>query len=243
VLGVVLAQSGVVGLDHLIAFSSKKMSTTEQNYISMEYEGLAMVYALYKFRLYLLGLHFKMYTDHFVLRYLVNNPVLGGNICIWLLLFHKYDFEVIEKQEKLNLGPNHLSRILTGEDAENLDNSLPNVHLFLVHMVDDYFAKIVQFLNTGVAPLNFTTTQKKQLVVKAENYKLIYGNLYNLGADNILRRCALEHERHMILSDSHGGFVGGHYGGKVIAQNIFHAGLWWPTLHKDVGLLRGGVNQ
>jgi hypothetical protein len=43
-----------------------------------EREGLEMVYALQKFRHYLLGSHFKMYTNHSTLRYLVNKPVLGG---------------------------------------------------------------------------------------------------------------------------------------------------------------------
>jgi hypothetical protein len=37
-----------------------------------------MVYALQKFRQYLLGGHFKMFTDHSTLKYLVNKPVLGG---------------------------------------------------------------------------------------------------------------------------------------------------------------------
>jgi len=32
-----------------------------------------------------------------VLRYLVNKLVLGGRICRWLLLFQKYDFEVVVK--------------------------------------------------------------------------------------------------------------------------------------------------
>jgi hypothetical protein len=37
-----------------------------------------MVYALQKFKHYLLGSHFKMYTDHSALRYLVKNLVWGG---------------------------------------------------------------------------------------------------------------------------------------------------------------------
>jgi hypothetical protein len=37
-----------------------------------------MGYALHKFKRYLLGKHFKMFTDHSALKYLVNNPVLGG---------------------------------------------------------------------------------------------------------------------------------------------------------------------
>jgi hypothetical protein len=157
----------------------------------------------------------------------------GGKICRWILLFQEYDFEVIVKPGKLNSGPDHLSHILTGEDAGNLDDSLPDAHLFVVQMVDDYFTDIVQFLSTGVAPPNFTTAQKKQLVVKETDYHLIAGNLYKLGTDGILRRCVLEHERPMILSEAHEGVVGGHYAGKVMTQNILHIGLWWPTLHKD----------
>jgi hypothetical protein len=76
-------------------------------------------------------------TYHSSLRYLVNKPVLGGNICRCLLLFQVYDFEVIMKPRKLNLGPNHFSHILSGEDAGNLDDKLPYAHLFAVRMVDD----------------------------------------------------------------------------------------------------------
>jgi hypothetical protein len=50
----------------------------------------------------------------------------------------------------LNAGPNHLWRILSGEDAGNLDDSLPNVHLFAVQMVEDYFIDIVQLLNVRI---------------------------------------------------------------------------------------------
>jgi len=96
-LGVVLTQSGGGDLDHPIAFASRSLSKAEKNYSTTECEGLAMVYTLQKFRHYMLGGHFKMYTDHSTLKYLVNNPVLGGRICRWLLLFQDYDFEVIVK--------------------------------------------------------------------------------------------------------------------------------------------------
>lgn len=64
-------------IDHPIVFASKKLSLMEQNYTTIECEGLVMVYALQKFRHYLTGSHFKLYTDHYVLRYLVNKIVLG----------------------------------------------------------------------------------------------------------------------------------------------------------------------
>ena len=86
-LGAMLAQPGARDIDHPLAFASSKLSTVEINYTTTEREGLAMVYALQKFHHYLLGGHFKMFTDHSVLKYLVNKPVLGGRICICLLLF------------------------------------------------------------------------------------------------------------------------------------------------------------
>jgi len=72
-----------------------------------------MVYALHKFRHYLLGSHFKMFTDHSTLKYLVNKLALGGKICSWLLLFQEYDFEVVVKLERLNVGLDHISRLET----------------------------------------------------------------------------------------------------------------------------------
>jgi hypothetical protein len=48
-----------------------------------------------------------------------------------------------------------------------------------------------------------------------------------------LRRCVLEHERPRILVEAHEGIAGGHYAGKDTTQKVLHAGLWWPTVHKD----------
>ena len=67
-------------IEHPIAFARRKLSTTEKNYTTTKREGLAMVYALQKFRHYLLGGHFKIFTDHSALKYLVNKPFFGGEI-------------------------------------------------------------------------------------------------------------------------------------------------------------------
>jgi hypothetical protein len=86
-LGKVLAQLGAGYIDHPIAFARMILSTSGINYTTTEREGLVMVYTLQKFRHYLLGGHFKMFTNHSALKYLVNKPMLGGRICKWLLLF------------------------------------------------------------------------------------------------------------------------------------------------------------
>jgi len=53
-LDTVLAQEGEGEIDHLMAFSKRNLSTTEKNYTTTERECLAMVYALQKYRHYLL---------------------------------------------------------------------------------------------------------------------------------------------------------------------------------------------
>ena len=125
-LGVVLAQPGEGDLDHPITFASRNLPFVEINYTATEGEGLAMVYALQNFRNYILGGPFKMFMDHSTFQYLVNKPMLGGNICQWMLLFQELEFEIIVKPRRLNVCPNHLSRIETGEETTNIDDGLPD---------------------------------------------------------------------------------------------------------------------
>jgi hypothetical protein len=54
-LGAVLVQPGEGNIDHPVSFASQKWSQAERNYTTPEQEGLAMVYALQKFKHYLLG--------------------------------------------------------------------------------------------------------------------------------------------------------------------------------------------
>jgi len=160
-LSALLAQEGEGYIDHPMDFSSRNLSTIEKNYTTTKMEGIAMVYALQKYRHYLLGGHFRMYTDHSALKYFVNKTMLGGMICHWLLLFQEYEFEVIVKLGKLNACPDHLSRLESREQGVYLDDNLPDAHLFSIKMVDDQFGDIVQFLNIGIDPPNYTTAQKK----------------------------------------------------------------------------------
>ena len=138
-----------------------------------------------------------MYTDHLVLKYLVNKPVLGRKICRWLLLFQEFEFEVIVKPSRLNVGPDHLSRIESGEEPPSLEDNLFDAQLFVIHMMDDHnpeFNTIIHFLSIGYAPEGMSTNQKKQLVFKDSDYTLITGHLYKLGTEKIMRRCVFYHE-------------------------------------------------
>jgi hypothetical protein len=55
-------------------YSSRLLNFVEQNYTTTERKALAMVYALQKFRHYLLGNMFTFFVDHMALVYLTNKP-------------------------------------------------------------------------------------------------------------------------------------------------------------------------
>jgi hypothetical protein len=77
-LGAILAQPCKGDIDHPVSFASRKFSESKKNYNTTKREGMDMVYSLHKFKHYLLGQHFKMFTNHTKLKYIVNKPVLGG---------------------------------------------------------------------------------------------------------------------------------------------------------------------
>lgn len=185
--------------------------------------------------------NFKFFTDHSALKSLGNKPVLEGRICRWLLLFQEFSFEVVVKPGKLNVGPDHLSRLESEESGGAVDDQLPDAYLFKVSAIPDYLSDIALFLTTGAFPADYSATQKRHLVVRAADYQLIAGQLYKSGLDNILRRCVLDHERPEILWECHSGVAGGHVGGKATAQKVLQAGLWWPTSFKMLKNMLGPV--
>jgi hypothetical protein len=121
-----------------------------------------------------------MFTDHSALKYLVNKPMLGGRICIWLLLLQEYEFEIVVKPGKMNKGPDHLSRLEHGEEPTSLDDTLPYAQLLAIRKFDDHFPKIVQFMSRGMAPREYIVIQKKPLVVHTAYFQLIAGQLYKM---------------------------------------------------------------
>ena len=122
-------------MDYPIVYSSRKLNKAERNYLTTEREALGMVFALQKYRHYLLANPFIFYTDHQALKYLVNKPLHHGRICRWLLLFQEFEFKVVVQSGKLNVGPDHLSQIDTGEEPIGVEYDLLDAQLFRIEAV------------------------------------------------------------------------------------------------------------
>ena len=192
VVDTILAQPTDDLTDHPNSYARRKLNKVERNYLATKKEALGMVFALQKFRHYLLENPFIFYTDHQALKYLVNKPLHHGRICRWLLLFQEFEFEVIIRPSKENVGPDHLSKVESGEDPTGIDDDLPDAHLFRVEEIPAELEEIGQYLQEGKSLDHYSEKKKKILTIKVTPYTLINGNLYKLGLDGILLRCALE---------------------------------------------------
>jgi hypothetical protein len=51
--------------------------------------------------------------------------------------------------------------------------------------------------------------------------------------DDILCRCALEHEREDIIQEAHSGAAGGYFSVEMTIKKILQEGLWWLSISKD----------
>ena len=88
------------------------------NYSTTEKELLAVVFALEKFRSYLLGTKVVVYSDHAALRHLMNKKDAKPRLIRWVLLLQEFNIEVKDKKGAENLVADHLSRLPNISDSE-----------------------------------------------------------------------------------------------------------------------------
>lgn len=89
---VLMQRSPDDGLTHPVYYMSRKTTREERNYSSYELEVLAIVQALKKFRVYLLGIKFKILTDCAAFQRTMSKKELTSRIARWALLLEDYDY-------------------------------------------------------------------------------------------------------------------------------------------------------
>ena len=133
-LGAVLSQVDEQGKTHIIAYASQMLRPSEKsmhNYSSAKLELLALKWAVTKkFRDYLLGSKFTVYTDNNPLAYLQTSKLGVSQIC-WLSELALFDFKIIYRSGKPNQATDALSwhpepncRLESDDDSDN-DSSDP----------------------------------------------------------------------------------------------------------------------
>ena len=72
---------------------------------------LAIVFSFDKFRPYLIGNKVIVYTDHLVIKYLMEKKNVKLRFIFWVLLLREFDVDIRDKKGTKNLVSDHLSRL------------------------------------------------------------------------------------------------------------------------------------
>jgi hypothetical protein len=92
---------------------------------------LAVIFALDKFRSYLLGSKIIIYLDHAALKYLFSKKDVKSRLIRWILLLQEFDIEIRDKKGSENMVADHLSRLTMDytKDATPISEIFPDEQL------------------------------------------------------------------------------------------------------------------
>lgn len=97
---------------HTIYYASRTLIEAQINYISTEKELVAVVFAFYKFKFYMVGTKVLVYTYHVTIKYPISKKDVKPRLIIWVLLLQEFNLEIRDKKGVENLVVDHISRFI-----------------------------------------------------------------------------------------------------------------------------------
>ena len=211
----------------VIYYASKTLDSAQANYTTTEKEFLAVVFALEKFRSYIVGSPVTIFTDHAALKYLLSKQDTKPRLTRWILLCQEFNLTIKDKKGVENLVADHLSRLVPESNSHGIPigDSFPDEQLFaLVHY--PWYADIVNYLVTGQIPAQWTSQQKRKFLTDIRKYYFDDPYLFKYCPDQIMRRCVPNDEQVRILTSFHSEACGGHFSARKTADKILQAGFY-----------------
>ncbi|RVW60833.1 Retrovirus-related Pol polyprotein from transposon 17.6 [Vitis vinifera] len=148
-MGAVLGQRED-GKPYVIYYASRTLNEAQKNYTTTEKELLAVVFALDKFRAYLVGSSIVVFTDHSALKYLLTKQDAKARLIRWILLLQEFNLQIRDKKGVENVVADHLSRLVIAHDSHGLpinddfpeESLMSNDHkVVLKFLKDNIFAR------------------------------------------------------------------------------------------------------
>jgi hypothetical protein len=209
---------------YAISYASKTLSGPQLNYATTEKELLAVVFAIHKFRSYLVGAKVIVYTDHAALKYLLTKKDVKPRLIQWLLLLQEFDIEIRDKKGVENSVADHLSRLQHKEkhDLPINDYLRDDTMLKITHSTP-WYADIVNFIVTGYVPPG---ADKRKLIHESRLHLWDEPYLFRVCVDGLLRRCVPKAEAIQIMERCHASPYGGHYGAFRTQAKIWQSGFF-----------------
>lgn len=115
------------GIDKPVAYFSQKLNGAQQRYFATEKEALAVLNSIQKFRCYVEGSPFTVFTDASALTYIMRSSWrTSSRLCRWSIELQRHDMTIKHRRGVDNIVPDALSRAvevltvsLAGQDWYN----------------------------------------------------------------------------------------------------------------------------
>ena len=154
-IGAVLGQRED-GKPYVVYYASETLNEAQRNYTTTEIELLVAVYALDKFRAYLVGSDIVIFTDHSTLKYLLTKQDAKARLIRWILLLQEFNLQIKDKKGVENVVEDHLSRLTIAHNTHSppINDEFPEESLLLVESTP-WYAHIANFLAIGEIPAEY----------------------------------------------------------------------------------------
>lgn len=223
----ILMQKDETGLLKVVAYYSRQTSIDEQKLHSFELETLAVIASLVKFRVYLLGVKFKIITDCNALRSTLVKRDLIPRISRWWVQFLEFDCEIEYRSGEKMAHVDALSRCPV--DSSRTDDHVIDV---LTVNTDDWLTTVQQADEEIKRVASVLDDPKTREVLDIyNNYKMKNGRVFRITSDNNERWVVPKGARWQILKSNHDDI--GHFGiDKTLAR--IQATYWFPKMRRFV---------
>lgn len=222
----ILMQRSKDGLLRPVAYYSRKTTNDEQKLHSFELETLAVVASLYRFRVYLLGLKFKIVTDCNALRTTLTKKDLIPRIARWWVQFQEYDCEIEYRPGSRMAHVDALSRSpVTEPTTEDESHVIDVLNLDMkdwiatVQNSDDEVKRIKEILQDG---------ETKFMADVHKNYQLKGNYVYRI-VENGVRWVVPRGVRWQVLRMNHDDI--GHFGFEKTLSRL-QGTFWFPKMRR-----------
>ncbi|KAM2417370.1 hypothetical protein ACFX1W_024222 [Malus domestica] len=155
---------------HVIYYASRTLNDAQLNYSTTEKELLAIVFALDKFRSYLIGTKVIVFTNYAALKYLLSKNEAKPRLIRWILLLQEFDIKIRDKKGSENVVADHLSHMMHNEESLPIAETFPDEQLMSIKVSKPWYADLVNFLVSKRIPSTLTRHQCDKLRNDARFY-------------------------------------------------------------------------
>ena len=226
--GVVLSQKRDDSRIYPVRYASRTLNQAERNYPACEREVLGVIFALKKFRIYLLSETFTLATDHQALRHAFQKNEVHGRLARWLEFLAEYDFRTVYCLLKEHLAADYLSR-----SAQRLSNR-EMANGIVLHVSDKGdFEPLLLDVQKYLTRFKFSAEDgnyDRRVKRASKSYLYAGGQLFRRTVSEI-HVIPPWRQRVGILRSFHDNI--GHWDLTTTGQFVSYR-YWWPKMHRDI---------